>query len=271
DYDPTSQIHSATVPAPGGRREFAELIAWLTTGALDRHKPLWEAWSIDGLEGGRWALAVKVSPAVSDGVAGAASIWPRLVTTGPRDDPTSNLPPEPSLGTPPSIGELVTDTATEFLENYVTGVWLIATAVPGVLRAAGRRLRGMGRTRPAAASGGVDERAGAAHRLQRAADRAAGGGLRLDPAGRHEDGQQRVRGQHHQRFPGRLHTVPALLAATPRRRSRRSAADAGAAFAARRRFHNRRQPVHLRAYPHPGAARRPRAGPDRPPCRHRQA
>jgi diacylglycerol O-acyltransferase / wax synthase len=34
-YDPTSQIHSATVPAPGGRREFAELIAWLTTGPLD--------------------------------------------------------------------------------------------------------------------------------------------------------------------------------------------------------------------------------------------
>src|SRR5712672_896257 len=143
-YDPASQIHSATVPAPGGRREFAELIAWLTTGALDRQKPLWEAWHIDGLEGGRWALAVKMSRAVSDGVAGAASIWPRLVTTGPRDDPTSNLPPEPSLGTPPSIGELVTDTATEFLENYVTGVWLIAGAVPGVLRAAGRRLRGMG-------------------------------------------------------------------------------------------------------------------------------
>ena len=83
DYDPTSQIHSATVPAPGGRREFAELIAWLTTGALDRHKPLWEAWSIDGLEGGRWALAVKMSPAVSDAVAGAASIWPRLVRSSP--------------------------------------------------------------------------------------------------------------------------------------------------------------------------------------------
>ena len=163
DYDPTSQIHSATVTAPGGRREFAELIAWLTTGALDRHKPLWEAWSIDGLVGGRWALAVKVSPAVSDGVAGAASIWPRLVTTGPRDDPTSNLPPEPSLGTPPSIGELVTDTATEFLENYVTGVWLIAGAVPGVLRAAGRRLRGTGEPDqlPQAVSGPVPRTFGA--------------------------------------------------------------------------------------------------------------
>jgi diacylglycerol O-acyltransferase len=89
-------------------------------------------------------VGAKMSPAVSYGVAGAASIWPRLVTTGPRDDPTSNLSPEPSLGTLPSIGELVTDTATEFLENYVTGVWLIAGAVPGVLRAAGRRLRGTG-------------------------------------------------------------------------------------------------------------------------------
>src|SRR3979411_2099850 len=99
DYDPNSQIHSATVPAPGGRREFAELIAWLTTGALDRHKPLWEAWNIDGLEGGRWALAVKMSPAVSDGVAGAAAIWPRLVTTGPRGDPTANLQPDEGLDT----------------------------------------------------------------------------------------------------------------------------------------------------------------------------
>jgi len=144
DYDPTPQILSATVPAPGGRREFADVVAGLTTGALDRHKPLWEAWSIDGLEGGRWALAVKMLPAMSDGFAGAASIWPRLLTTGPRDDPTTNLPPEPSLGKPPSIGALVTDTMQELLENQVTGVWLIAGAMPGVLRAAGRRLRGTG-------------------------------------------------------------------------------------------------------------------------------
>src|ERR1035441_4637768 len=136
DYDPTPQMHRATVPAPGGRREFADLIAGLTAGPLDRHKPLWEAWSIDGLAGGRWALAVKMSPAISDGIAGVASMWPRLLTTGPRDDPSSHLPPEPSLGTPPSLGELVTDTMQELLENPVTGVWLIAEAVPGVLRAA---------------------------------------------------------------------------------------------------------------------------------------
>ena len=58
--------------------------------------------------------------------------------------PDRYLPAEPSLGKQPSIGELVTDTMQELLENQVTGVWLIAGAVPGVLRAAVRRLRGTG-------------------------------------------------------------------------------------------------------------------------------
>jgi diacylglycerol O-acyltransferase / wax synthase len=144
DYDPTPQMHSTAVPAPHGRQEFADLIARLAPGPLDRGKPLWEAWSIEGLEGGRWALAVKMSPAVSDGIAGVASVWPRLLTIDPQDDPTNSMRAEPSLGKPPPIGELVADTMQELLENQVRGVWLIAGAVPGVLRAAGRRLRGTG-------------------------------------------------------------------------------------------------------------------------------
>jgi diacylglycerol O-acyltransferase len=123
-------------------KEFADLIARLTTAPLDRHKPLWEAWSIEGLDGDRWALALKLSPAVSDGIAGVASVWPRLVTIDPQDDPTNVLRAEPSLGKAPSISELVADTMQELLENQFTGVWLIAGAVPGVLRVAGRRLRG---------------------------------------------------------------------------------------------------------------------------------
>ncbi len=98
NYDPSTQIHSATVRAPGGRREFADLIAHLSSGAPRRRRPLWEAWSINGLEGGRWALAVTMSPALNDGAAGAASVWPRLLTAGPNDDPANNLPIEPSIG-----------------------------------------------------------------------------------------------------------------------------------------------------------------------------
>jgi diacylglycerol O-acyltransferase / wax synthase len=142
DYDPAPQIHRATVAAPGGQGEFADLIANLDSGRQDRSDRLWEAWSIDGLAGGRWALAVKMSPALNDGAAGAASVWPRLLSSGPRADLANGLPTEPSLGSVPSVGELVTDLATEIVENQITGMWLIADAVSGVLQALGSRLRG---------------------------------------------------------------------------------------------------------------------------------
>ncbi|MGD1173784.1 wax ester/triacylglycerol synthase domain-containing protein [Mycobacterium seoulense] len=143
DYDPSAQIHCATLRAPGGRREFADLIADLSAGRQDGLSRLWEAWSINGLAGGRWALAVKMSPALNDGAAGVASVWPRLLTTGPHADPADNLPAEPSFGSAPSVGELVTDVMTEIIENHVAGMWLVAETVSGVLQAVSGRLRRM--------------------------------------------------------------------------------------------------------------------------------
>ncbi|MGC2654169.1 MAG: wax ester/triacylglycerol synthase domain-containing protein [Mycobacterium sp.] len=148
DYDPTSQIHSATVRDPGGPRELAAFIPDLITGRHDRRKPLWEAWSINGLAGGRWALAVKMSPALNDGTAGATSLWPRLLTTQSDADPANNLPAEPSFGSVPSVGELATDVVTEIVENQVTGAWLIAQTVSGLLQTLRGRLRGTGVTDP---------------------------------------------------------------------------------------------------------------------------
>ncbi len=151
DYDPAPQIHCATVRAPGGRREFADLIADLSTGRGDHGRWLWEAWSVDGLAGGRWALVVKMSPALNDGAAGAASLWPRLLSAGPHADPANGLPREPSLGSAPSVGELVADMVTEIVENQVTGVWLIAETVSNMLHTLHFRLfgaRGPGQTIP---------------------------------------------------------------------------------------------------------------------------
>ena len=150
DYDPSAQIHCATVRAPGGRREFADLIADLSSGGLDCRKPLWEAWSINGLAGDRWALAVKMAPVLNGGATGAASLWPRLLTTGPQADLADSLPAEPSLGSAPSVGELVTDMVTEIVENQITGVWLIADAVSAVLQAVRDGLGGRGGRDPMA-------------------------------------------------------------------------------------------------------------------------
>lgn len=140
DYDPTSQIHRATIQAPGGQRELAALIAQLSAGSGGHRKNLWEAWSIDGLSDGRWALAVRMSPALSDGGLGAASVWSRLLCSDAHDH-RAGQPTEPSLRMP-AVGERVTDVLAELLEYQLRGLWLITETVNGVLRAVGGQLRG---------------------------------------------------------------------------------------------------------------------------------
>jgi diacylglycerol O-acyltransferase len=142
DYDPTPQLHRAAVHAPGGRREFAQLIAELSAAPPGERRPLWEAWSIEGLTGGRWGLAVRMSPVLSERGDAAASIWPRLLTSRPQTARQHNLPTEPTLGSAPSVGELITDVVTEIIETQVAGAWLLAATATGALQALHRRLRG---------------------------------------------------------------------------------------------------------------------------------
>ena len=91
DYDPASQIHRVTLRAPGGEREFTDLIARLSEGTGHEREMLWEAWSIDGLSGGRWALAVRTSPALSERGAGIPTIWSRLLRSDQHDDRRGEL------------------------------------------------------------------------------------------------------------------------------------------------------------------------------------
>lgn len=140
NYDPAEQIYCATVAGPGGQREFAALIADLSSGRHGCRNRLWEAWSINGLAGGRWALAVRMSPALNDGATGAMSLWLRLLTAAAHADPANNLPAEPSLGSAPTVAGLLTDMATEIVENHLAGMWLIAATVSSALQAASARL-----------------------------------------------------------------------------------------------------------------------------------
>ena len=89
--------HSA-LPPPGGDEE---LNTWgrLMAVELDRHRPLWELWMIEGLTRGRWALISKVHHCMVDGISGTDLMIVLLDPTPPPFAAPGDgwaPPPEPS-------------------------------------------------------------------------------------------------------------------------------------------------------------------------------
>jgi diacylglycerol O-acyltransferase len=72
--DPTFNLeyhvrHTA-LPAPGSDEQLLDLVARIHSQALDRAKPLWEIWLVEGLAGDRWAMLSKTHHALVDGISG---------------------------------------------------------------------------------------------------------------------------------------------------------------------------------------------------------
>lgn len=80
--DLKAHVHHVTLPAPGGRDELHEWLGDFWSHRLDRHRPLWEITLVDGLEGGRWALATKTHHCLVDGV-GSVDIGNLLLDASP--------------------------------------------------------------------------------------------------------------------------------------------------------------------------------------------
>lgn len=70
DFDVAHHVRLTTLPAPGTERQLRELCEQLHMELLDRSRPLWELWFVDGVSEGRIALIEKVHHAMLDGVSG---------------------------------------------------------------------------------------------------------------------------------------------------------------------------------------------------------
>ena len=62
-------LRHTAVPPPGTEEQLRQMAARVFSQALDRNKPLWELWIVEGLADGRWALLSKVHHCMVDGVA----------------------------------------------------------------------------------------------------------------------------------------------------------------------------------------------------------
>jgi diacylglycerol O-acyltransferase len=74
DFDIDRHVHRMALPSPGGDAELADLCGHIAGIPLDRSRPLWEFFVIEGLESGKIAVFTKMHHSTVDGVSGANAI-----------------------------------------------------------------------------------------------------------------------------------------------------------------------------------------------------
>ncbi len=146
DFDLDFHVRHIGLPPPGDQQQLAEQVSRIVARPLDRSRPLWELYLIEGLENGLMAQLTKIHHCAIDGVSGA-----EILTT------LLDLTPEPPRVEPPRRAWRPEPEPTQ-IEMWMRG----AFAVAGTPRKGFRLMREAVRNLPELANRmGIDEAPGA--------------------------------------------------------------------------------------------------------------
>ncbi len=114
EIDLDYHIRHMALPKPGAQTQLLTLIARLHMILLDRARPLWQYYIIEGLEGGRFAAYVKMHHAAIDGGAGMAALE---IIFGYDANPEAVTPPKEKKAAAPNVLELISDSYANFFNQ----------------------------------------------------------------------------------------------------------------------------------------------------------
>jgi diacylglycerol O-acyltransferase / wax synthase len=144
NLDLSHHVRRAALPHPGDDAALFRWVAEIMERRLDRDRPLWECWVVDGLQHNRWAILMKVHHCIADGIA-ATHMLTRLCDNGGG----VTFATEIRAAREPARGALQIPALTLNPMNWVAGAWrtsigvttVAAQALQGAAEIAGALLR----------------------------------------------------------------------------------------------------------------------------------
>ena len=145
-FDIDRHVHRLALPAPGGYDELVALCGHLAGLPLDRSRPLWEMWVIEGYEDDKLVVFSKMHHATVDGVSGS-NLISHLCSLEPDAEPIS-IGGKGEHGRSPRELELLGWAGLSLLAKPLTAAKLLAPSAGLVTRTIGRAREGTAMAAP---------------------------------------------------------------------------------------------------------------------------
>ncbi len=134
-FDLGLHFRKTELQSPGTRADLMQLAGWLFSQRLDRERPLWELWCVEGLEKGRFAIISKTHHCMIDGISGVGLAMALLDATPEVRPAGAGKPWRPRKA--PSPSELLVGSVLEQIWDPVEAVRRLIQGDDSALRQAG--------------------------------------------------------------------------------------------------------------------------------------